>query len=171
MGAAAAGGVIIVAYAIARSAVTNQLDSPEEQAAARAVWDAFLGDLRTAAWILAGAGAVLAAAASSLIKPLPFGEPLKVVVEWLGREPRSRTGQALRGLAFVAAGILVLVSRNAVLALLLNVFGVYLIYEGVARDPAARLQPGGASRAPGGAGPAEALRRPAPRDRRRARWP
>jgi hypothetical protein len=132
VGAAAAGGVIIVAYAIARSAVTNQLDSPEENAAARAVWDAFLGDLRTAAWILAGAGAVLAAAASSLIKPLPFGEPLKVVVEWLGREPRSRTGQALRGLAFVAAGILVLVSRNAVLALVLNVFGVYLIYEGVA---------------------------------------
>ena len=60
-------------YAIARSAVTNRLDTPEEQAAARAVWDAFLGDLRTAAWILAGAGAVLAAAAASLIKPLPFG--------------------------------------------------------------------------------------------------
>ena len=74
---------------------------------------------------------MLAAAASSLIKPLPFGHPLKVGGEWLGREPRSRTGRALRGLGFVAAGILVLVSRNAVLALLLNVLGIYLIYEGV----------------------------------------
>jgi hypothetical protein len=131
VGAAAAGGVLIVAYAIARAALTNRLDTPEEQAAARAVWDAFLGDLRTAAWILAGAGAVLAAAAASLIKPLPFGHPLKVAVEWLAREPRSRTGQALRGLGFVAAGILVLVSRNAVLALLLSLLGIYLIYEGV----------------------------------------
>lgn len=131
IGAAAAGGVLIVAYAIARAAVTNQLDTPDEQDAARAVWDAFLGDLRTAAWILAGAGAVLAAAAASLLKPLPFGHPLKVVVEWLAREPRSRTWRALRGAGFVAAGIFVLVSRNAVLALFLNVLGIYLIYEGV----------------------------------------
>ena len=131
MGAAAAGGVLIVAYAIARSAVSHQLDTPEEQAAARAVWDAFLGDLRTAAWILAGAGAVLAAAASSLIKPLPFGHPFKLAIEWLGREPSGRAGRALRGIGFVAAGVLVLVSRDAVLALILNVLGIYLIYEGV----------------------------------------
>ena len=85
LGAAAAGGLLVVAYAIARTAVVDQLESPEEQAAARAVWDAFLGDLRTEAWILAGSGAVIAAAASSLIKPLPFGEPLRVAGAWLAR--------------------------------------------------------------------------------------
>jgi hypothetical protein len=131
LGFAAAGGLLVVAYSIARSAVVNELEAPEEQAAARAVWDAFLGDLRTAAWILGGSGAVLAAAASSLIKPLPLGEPLKVAGAWLAREPRSRTGRALRGLAFVAAGVLVLVNRNAVLTLMLNALGIYLIYEGV----------------------------------------
>jgi hypothetical protein len=131
LGMAAAGGLLIVAYAIARSTVVNQLEGPDEQAAARAVWDAFLGDLRTEAWILAGAGAVIAAAASSLIKPLPFGEPLRVAWDWIAREPRSRTGRALRGVGFVAAGVLVLVNRNAVLTLLLNAFGIYLIYEGV----------------------------------------
>jgi hypothetical protein len=131
LGAAAAGGVLIVAYAITRSAVVNQLDGPEEQAAARGVWDAFLGDLRTEAWILAGAGAVMAAAASSLIKPLPFGEPIKVAAAWIAREPQSRTRRALRGVALIAAGVLVLVARNAVLALVLNAFGIYLIYEGV----------------------------------------
>ena len=89
LGVAAAGGVLVVAYAITRSAVVNQLDGPEEQAAARGVWDAFLGDLRTEAWILAGAGAVIAAAASSLIKPLPFGEPIRVAAAWIAREPRS----------------------------------------------------------------------------------
>ncbi len=132
VGAAAAGGVLIVAYAIVRSSVAGNLETPEEQAAARAVWDAFLGDLRTEAWILAGAGAVVAAAASSLIKPLPFGRPLRVVVDWLAREPESRVGRALRGAGFVAAGVFVLVDRTAVLTLLLNALGIYLIYEGVA---------------------------------------
>jgi hypothetical protein len=131
LGAAAAGGVLIVAYAIVRSSVVNQLESPDEQAAARGVWDAFLGDLRTEAWILAGSGAVIAAAASSLIKPLPFAEPLRVGAAWLAREPESRLGRALRGLGFVAVGVLVLVDRNAVLTLLLNAMGIYLIYEGV----------------------------------------
>ena len=131
LGAAAAGGVLIVAYAITRSAVVGQLDTPEEQDAARGVWDAFLGDLRTEAWILAGAGAVLAAAASSLVKPLPFGEPIRVAAAWVAREPESRVRRALRGVAFIAAGVLVLVDRNAVLALVLNAFGIYLIYEGV----------------------------------------
>ena len=132
LGAAAAGGVLIVAYAIVRASVTSDLGTPEEQAAARAVWDAFLGDLRTEAWILAGVGAVVAAAASSLVKPLPFGHPLRVAGSWVAREPAGTAGRALRGAGFIAAGILVLADRNAVLALLLNALGIYLIYEGVA---------------------------------------
>jgi len=132
LGAAAAGGVVIVAYAIVRSSVTNDLGTPEEQAAGRAVWDAFLGDLRTEAWILAGGGAVVAAAASSLVKPLPFGAPLRVAAAWLAREPEGRARRALRGAGFIAAGVFVLAARDAVLALLLNAAGIYLIYEGAA---------------------------------------
>jgi hypothetical protein len=131
IGVAVAGGLLVVAYAITRSAAVNHLNEPDEQAAARAVWDAFLGDLRTEGWILAGSGAVVAAAASSLIKPLPFGEPLRVAGAWVAREPAHTFGRALRGVAFAAAGVFVLVDRNAVLALLLNAFGIYLIYEGV----------------------------------------
>jgi hypothetical protein len=56
IGAAVAGGLLVVAYSIARSAAVNHLEEPDEQAAARAVWDAFLGDLRTEGWILAGSG-------------------------------------------------------------------------------------------------------------------
>jgi hypothetical protein len=132
LGAAAAGGVLIVAYSIVRASVAGNLETPEEQAAARAVWDAFLGDLRTEAWILAGGGAVVAAAASSLIKPLAFGQPLRVAGAWLAREPESRLGRALRGASFIAAGVFVLVDRAAVLTLLLIALGIYLIYEGVA---------------------------------------
>jgi hypothetical protein len=131
LGAAVAGGLLVVAYAVTRSAAVDHLNEPDEQAAARAVWDAFLGDLRTAGWILAASGAVMAAAASSLIKPAPFGDPLRVAGAWLAREPKRPLGRVLRGGAFVAAGVIVLVERSAVLALLLNAFGIYLIYEGV----------------------------------------
>ena len=43
---------------------------PEDRAAAAAVWAAFLGDLRTFGWVLAGSGAVAAAAAASLVRPV-----------------------------------------------------------------------------------------------------
>jgi hypothetical protein len=131
LGAAVAGGLLVVTYAVTRSAAVNHLNEPDEQAAARAVWDAFLGDLRTEGWILAASGAVVAAAASSLIKPAPFGDPLRVLGAWLAREPVHTIGRVLRGGALVAAGVFVLVDRSAVLALLLNAFGIYLIYEGV----------------------------------------
>ena len=42
-----------------------------------AAWDAFLGDLRTAGWVIAGAGAVIAAAAASLVRPVALEEPLR----------------------------------------------------------------------------------------------
>ena len=131
LGAAVAGGLLVVAYSVTRSAAVNHLTEPDAQAAARAVWDAFLGDLRTAGWILAASGAIVAAAASSLIKPAPFGHPLRVAGAWVAREPARPLGRVLRGAAFVAVGIFVLVDRNAVLALVLNAFGIYLIYEGV----------------------------------------
>jgi hypothetical protein len=131
IGLAVAGGGVVVAYGILRSAAVNHVQGPDEQAAARAVWDAFLGDLRTEAWILAGAGAVMAAAASSLIKPLPFGEPVRVAGGWIAREPERTAWRVVRGLAFVAAGVFVLVDRSDALTVVLSALGIYLIYEGV----------------------------------------
>ncbi|HKP21265.1 MAG TPA: hypothetical protein VJT68_07095 [Thermoleophilaceae bacterium] len=131
LGLAAAGGLLVVAYSIVRSVAVDHVDGPDEQAAARAVWDAFVGDLRTEGWLLAGAGAVMAAAASSLVKPLPFGAPVRTAAEWIAREPERTVWRVVRGVAFVAAGVLVLVDRSAVLTLLMSALGIYLIYEGV----------------------------------------
>ena len=131
IGAAAAGIVLVVAYSVLRSIAAGHVEGPEEQAAARGVWDAFLGDLRTAAWILAVCGVVVAAAAASLVKPRPFGQPLRVAADWLATEPQRPALRVLRGVAFVAAGVTVLVARDAVVALLVSTLGIYLIYEGV----------------------------------------
>ena len=64
------GVAIIAAYAIARAFVLDRFHDPDSRAAASAVWAAFLGDLRTFGWVLIGAGAVLAAAAASLVRPV-----------------------------------------------------------------------------------------------------
>jgi hypothetical protein len=131
IGVAGAGVLLVVAYGVVRSLAIDQVEGPEARAAAGAVWDAFLADLRTAAWIVAGSGAVIAAAATSLIRPVDIREPLRRAAGWLATEPRHPALRVLRGLGLVAAGLVVIVEPDAVLQLLLTVAGVYLIYEGV----------------------------------------
>jgi hypothetical protein len=157
VGAVIGGVLLIVALGVVRSVAVHDAESPEGRAAAGAVWDAFLGDLRTAAWILAGAGAVVAAAASSLIAPFDIREPLRRAAAKLASEPRRPGLRVLRGVGLVAAGLFALLERDAVLQLLFTLTGVYLIYEGTTtilrliyrprapeeRHPLRRLRPPG----------------------------
>ncbi len=131
IGAAAGGVVLVVAYGIVRSVAIDHASGPDGHDAAGAVWDAFLGDLRTAAWIMAGSGAVVAAAAGSLIKPIDIAGPLRRAGEWVTAEPRSTALKVVRAVCLVAAGLVVILRRDAVLRLLFTVAGVFLIYEGV----------------------------------------
>jgi hypothetical protein len=131
IGAAAVGVVLVVAYAVVRSLAVGPFEQPQDRAAAGAVWDAFLGDLRTAGWILAGSGAVVAASAASLIKPIDVGAPLRRAASWITAEPSRPALRVLRAVALLAAGLLVISARDAVINLLFTLIGVYLIYEGV----------------------------------------
>ena len=132
VGIAGAGVVLVVAYGVARSLAIDHVEGPEARAAADAVWNAFLGDLRTVAWILAGCGAVISAAAASLIRPVDVREPLRKAAARLAAEPSGPVPRALWGAGLLAAGLLVLVEPEAVLELVLTLVGVYLVYEGVA---------------------------------------
>src|SRR4051794_8674082 len=131
VGVAVGGALVVVACAIGRSVALDQLAVPEERAAAGAVWDAFLTDLRTAGWILAASGAIVAASAASLIRPVDIGEPLRVAARAIAREPARPALRVLRGVVLVAAGVIVLVARDAVVWLLLTVTAIYLVYAGV----------------------------------------
>ena len=122
--------LLIVAYGVTRSLALDRIDQPEERAAAGAVWDAFLGDLRTAAWILAGVGAVVAATAASVIRPVEIDEPLRRLGRWIVTEPGRPALRALRGAGLILAGLILLVRPDAVLHLVLTLTGVYLIYGG-----------------------------------------
>jgi hypothetical protein len=74
---------------------------------------------------------VVAVAAASLIRPIELGEPLRRVAAWAATEPRRPALRALRAVALVALGLVVLIEHEAVLQLVLSVLGVYLIYEGI----------------------------------------
>jgi hypothetical protein len=131
IGVAAAGVVLVVGLAVGRSLVAGSFDGTDEQAAARAVWDAFLGDLRTAAWILTVSGVVVAAAAASLIKPIEVEPWLSRLAGWVTGEPRRPRTRVARAAGLVAVGVLVLANRGAVVDLLVTLAGVYLIFKGV----------------------------------------
>jgi hypothetical protein len=131
IGAAAAGVVVVVGYAVVRSLAVDPFEDPQERAAAGAILDAFLGDLRTAGWIVAGSGAVVAASAASLIKPIDTGPPLRRAVAWVTTEPTRPALRVVRALGLLAAGLVVILDREAVIALLFTLVGVYLIYAGV----------------------------------------
>ncbi len=131
IGAIVVGFVIAVALGIGRSVAIHHVDGPEAQAAAGAVWDAFLHDLHTAAWIVAGIGAVTAATAASLIRPVEIDEPLRRIGRAIATEPERPALRALRGVALLAAGIMVLAETSWVVTFVLTLVGIYLVYAGM----------------------------------------
>ena len=131
IGTLIAGLVVIVAFDVGRALAVGAVQGSESRDAVTAVWDAFLGDLHTAAWIVAACGAVVAAAAASLIKPVEVDAPLRRAAGWMTREPARPVYRVLRGLALVAVGFAFLLARDAVLQLLFTAVGLYLIFAGV----------------------------------------
>lgn len=130
-GTAIGGLLLIVALDIGRAVAVGQVDGPDEQAAVGAVWNAFLGDLHTAAWIFAGSGAVVAATAASLIRPVEINVPLRRAAAWVTAEPARPALRVVRGVALVAVGIVFLLARDAVVRVLVAAAGLYLIFAGL----------------------------------------
>jgi hypothetical protein len=131
VGATVVGIVVVVGCSIARSIALDHVEGAEARAAAGAVWDAFVGDLRSIGWIVAASGAVIAASAASIIRPIDLGEPARRVAAWVATEPESTALKVLRAVGLILVGVVFLVDHEAVLELVLTVAGVYLIYEGV----------------------------------------
>lgn len=131
IGLAGAGLAIVVLYTVARAALLGSLAGADDRAAASAVWSVFLGDLRGLGFLFAGAGAVLAAAASSLIRPLEVDGALKIAWRVARSEP-VRTGPRLgRAAGLIAVGLLVITQPLAALQVLAIVIGALILYEGL----------------------------------------
>ena len=94
------------------------------------MWDAFAGGLRTAGWLIAAAGAVVAAAAASLIRPIEVEEPLGVAWRLATTEPERVRWRVARGLALIAVGLLVIAEPSQMLVIGVTLVGVYVSLQG-----------------------------------------
>ena len=123
VGVAGAGLTIVIAYVVARAFLPD--------AAARGVWDAFLGDLRTFGWVLAGSGVLVTAAAQSLIAPVEVEAPLRAAWRVATTEPSTTALKLVRAASLVAAGILLIARPLAALQIAVTLLGVYVLYKGL----------------------------------------
>jgi hypothetical protein len=131
VGIAMVGVTIVIAYAIARAFVLDDFHDPEDRAAASAVWAAFLGDLRTFGWVLVGTGAVLAAAAASLVRPVAVEGKLLGVWRMATTEPASKWLRAARAVVLIAVGALVIAQPLTAVQVAATLVGIYVAYKGV----------------------------------------
>jgi hypothetical protein len=122
----------VVALRAGEAMVLQGIDTQEGRDAARGVWGAFLGDLRTALILLAGAGAVVAAAASSLLRPVDLRTQFERAWGWVTYVPERPVWRALRAIVFVAAGVLIIVRNEEFLSLVATAVGLFVAYAGVA---------------------------------------
>jgi hypothetical protein len=112
--------------------VLTSIDSSSGRDAASGVWDAFLGDLETAMILVAVIGAVIAAAASSLLRPVDVRAQVGRAWEAVTNVPESPRWRFVRAIGLIAVGILIIVRNDEFLALVATLVGLYIAYAGVA---------------------------------------
>ena len=115
---AAAGGLTAAGVTAAQDFVLDHFDTGFGDAVVRAVWDAYLADLR--GWALAlGAGGLVVAAAAGGPRPSPAT---------LLAAPASRRGRALRGAGLLALAALAVKFPELVLHVVLVALAAGLVY-------------------------------------------
>jgi hypothetical protein len=131
VGAAIAGVVLVIAYVIARAIVLGQVEGTANRDVASAVWSAFLGDLRTIGWIVAACGALVAATAASVIRPVSIDQPLERAWRVVAAEPQSKALRAVRGVALVAVGLVLVLEPLTTLQVVAVLAGLYIVFQGL----------------------------------------
>ncbi|MBA2342795.1 MAG: hypothetical protein H0V85_04965 [Thermoleophilaceae bacterium] len=122
---------LIVALILGRAIVSNKVGTAAETDAIRAVWDAFLLDLRTWALVLAGTGAVIAACANALREPDDVDDVARGLWHGLTHVPETYWRASLRALAIIAIGILIVAERETMIQIAAVLGGLYLVYLGM----------------------------------------
>src|SRR5262249_53869338 len=95
------------------------------------VWGVFVDDLRTWGWVLAGSGAIVAAAAHSVLKPIEIEGALRQGWQFATTEPKVTWLRVLRALGLIALGILIVAAPSTALQVAATLVGVSILYRGV----------------------------------------
>jgi hypothetical protein len=107
----------------------DELTDEEVRDAVAGLVDAFLADLVAGALLLALGGLVVAAAAAAL-DPEDVEEPAVRVRRLIATPPRQRWARALRGVAALVLGVLIVLSPQLALQLAAIAAGAFLIFFG-----------------------------------------
>jgi len=141
--------LLLVAYWVLHARLLGRVSDPQLRAALDGVWDAYLFDLRNLLLVVAGCGAVVAAAAAAVLRPLRADVPLRRGWALVAARPTHPWARSLRALALIAVGALIVADPVATLRLLATAAGIVLIYVGVQELLRLVVEP-----APEGAAPA-----------------
>jgi hypothetical protein len=125
------GVAIAMTLGIARSLTLATIGESADRDAINAIWGVFVDDLRTALLLFAGCGVVLAAAASSLLRPVDLGAPLRRGWGAVATVPERPVLRFARAVALIAVGVVVIVRHEAVIELAVIAIGLYIAYAGV----------------------------------------
>ena len=132
LAAVAIGALGVVVFEAGRVVVGGRIEDPVDAAAAHAIWDVFLLDLRTWSLVLAALGVVVAASAAALIRPVDAGGWPARALAAVSATPATTAGKLGRALALVAAGLAIVLFPAAAVRLAALVIGVLVLYTGVA---------------------------------------
>lgn len=131
--ALALGGVAaVIAWQIGRGLVVGQFDAEVTRDTARAIYNAFLIDLRTWFFVFAGFGIVITAGASSTREPVDIEAILRVAWTRLNVVPESTAGRIARAVALIVVGIAVIRNVETMVEILVVGVGALVIYAGAA---------------------------------------
>jgi hypothetical protein len=129
-GATLAGALLILRARVLAGVIgEDEVTDEEMRDAVRGLLDAYLGDLVGWALLLALLGLVVAAAAAAL-DPEDVEDPVRRMRDRLVRRPHTTVGQAARGVAALALGILVVLNPTLAVQLLAIAFGTLLVFFG-----------------------------------------
>lgn len=123
---------VMVALTFLRANLISGITDPGAYAAAGATFDAFADDLQRLLLVTAFSGAIFAAAAASLLRPLDARAYAIATWRMIARVPDRGWLRVLRGLAFMVFGIVLLFNRSTAVDAAVWLAGIVIVYIGTA---------------------------------------
>lgn len=127
---AAVAAVALVGLFAGRAALLDAYanESDALHGAVGAAWDAFFDGLHTWALVVGAFGLILAAAASSVLRPVDAASPAQRAWGLITRPPVSTGGRVARAAVGLAFGLLLLLEPADALEAAVTIAGAYVIY-------------------------------------------
>lgn len=131
VGAAGVALVTWIGSVVAGSVLEDRVAVGEDRAAAKGFLDAYLGSVPEWCLVLAGAGALLAAAAASALSAEELNRRVLTGIRAIALTPRDEWARTLRGALLVAVGALILLEGEVAVRVATAIVGFYVVVLGL----------------------------------------